>query len=306
MTVRGEPNSVSSFKGFTNFKSGWRRLVEFYETIKFSHSIFALPFAILALFIVYDGLPQLSVLWWIILAMVTIRTFGMAANRLVDAALDKANPRTANRALPAGRITSREVVVYMVVSLALYGLAVAFLDPITWLLATIPVLVMLGYPFAKRFTWLAHFGVGAVYLIVPPAVELAITGGPPSAGLVLLGVGGMLWVTGFDILYATTDYDSDIELGVHSIPAQFGVAAALWWARCLHLATVLVLLAAGIVIGAGWLYYTGVGVVFVLLAYENSLVRATNLTKLNTAFFTMNGVIAVIFSLSVCIDVLIS
>jgi 4-hydroxybenzoate polyprenyltransferase len=279
---------------------GWSRLTLFLEAIKFEHSVFALPFATLAAFISASGVPEWLGLFWVLVAMVGMRTFGMAANRLIDAEIDARNPRTASRAIPAKTIGLRSMFVYMIVAGLIFIAATSQLDPATWLLAPIPLAVMIGYPYLKRFTWLAHFGMGVVYLIVPPAVSLALTGSIPF-GFVVMGLGSMAWVTGFDVLYATADYDVDREQGLHSIPARFGIPMALVISRLLHAIAVLLLASSGVIFGTGAFFILGVIVVGALLAYEQSLVSSKDLSKLNMAFFTMNGVIAVVFSAFVVI-----
>jgi 4-hydroxybenzoate polyprenyltransferase len=278
----------------------WRRFAVFLESIKFQHSVFALPFAILAAFVSASGWPDWTSMAWVLVAMVGMRTFGMAANRLIDAEIDARNPRTATRAIPNGEISRRAMIGYMLIAGLVFGIATSQLDPATWLLAPIPLVVMIGYPYLKRFTWLAHFGMGAVYLIVPPAVSLALTGTMPF-GFVLIGIGSMAWVSGFDVLYATADFKVDREQGLHSIPARFGIPAALVFSRVLHVIAVALLAVAGVVFDAGALYFVGVAAAAVLLAYEQSLVSTDDLSKLNMAFFTMNGVIALVFGTFVVI-----
>ncbi len=279
---------------------GWRRFAVFLESIKFQHSVFALPFAILAAFISAGGWSDWVGLTWVLVAMVGMRTFGMATNRLIDAEIDARNPRTATRAIPAGAISRRAMTIYMLLAGLIFGIATSQLDPVTWLLAPVPLAVMIGYPYLKRFTWLAHFGMGAVYLIVPPAVSLALTGSMPF-GFVVVGLGSMAWVAGFDVLYATTDFKIDREQGLHSVPATFGIPAALVFSKVLHLVAVALLAVAGIVFGAGILYFAGVAAAAGLLAYEQSLVSPGDLSRLNMAFFTMNGVIALVFGTFVVI-----
>ncbi|MQG87660.1 MAG: 4-hydroxybenzoate octaprenyltransferase [SAR202 cluster bacterium] len=283
-----------------NSSSLLQRLIVFLEAIKFEHSVFALPFAILAAFISAEGTPAWVGLFWVVIAMVGMRTFGMSANRLIDAEIDLRNPRTAMRAIPSGQISRNAMIGYMTVAGLTFLLAVAQLDPITWILAPIPIAVMIGYPYLKRFTWLAHLGVGAVYLIVPPAVSLALTGTMPF-GFVVIGLGSMLWVTGFDVLYATADYDVDREQGLHSVPAKFGIPTALVISRVLHVASIGLLAVVGVIMNLGAVYFIGVIVSAILLAYEQSLVSSNDLSKLNIAFFTMNGVIAVVFGIFVVI-----
>lgn len=289
---------TSSTSGFA--VPGWRRLALFLEAIKFEHSIFALPFAILAAFLSAHGTPEWIGLLWVLVAMVGMRTFGMAANRLIDAEIDGRNPRTATRAIPAGTISRRAMSGYIAVAGLIFVVATSQLDPVTWALAPIPLAVMIGYPYLKRFTWLAHFGMGAVYLIVPPAVSLALTGTMPI-GFVVIGIGSMAWVAGFDVLYATADYEVDRKQGLHSIPARFGIPTSLVVSRVLHASAVLLLAIAGVIFEASMFYSFGVLTAAVLLAYEQSLVSSDDLSKLNMAFFTMNGVIAVVFGAFVVI-----
>jgi 4-hydroxybenzoate polyprenyltransferase len=277
-----------------------QRIAVFLEAIKFEHSVFALPFAIASAFLISGGWPDWLLFLWVLVAMVGMRTFGMAANRLIDAEIDARNPRTASRAVPAGLISRRVMLGYMTIFGLIFVAATSQLDPVTWFLAPIPLAVMILYPYMKRFTWLAHFGMGAVYLIVPPAVALAIAGTMPF-GFVLIGLGSMLWVAGFDILYATADMEVDRKQGLHSIPARFGLVTALSTSRAAHLIAVVLLAEAGRSLGASPWYFAGVVVAAVLLAYEQSLVKANDLSKLNMAFFTMNGVIAVVFGALVVI-----
>ncbi len=282
----------------------WRRTLTFSEAIKFEHSVFALPFAIVAALMAMQRNADWTALGWVVLAMVAMRTFGMGANRVIDADVDARNPRTAGRALPAGLLSRRDMWAWMAVSLALFGFAVSRLDPLTWPLAPVPVAVMLAYPFLKRFTWLSHAGLGLVYLIVPPAAWIAVTGELP-AGIIWLGAGAMLWVTGFDVLYATADLEVDRSQGLRSIPARFGIPAALAIAKALHALAVGAIVLAGALLGAGPLYFAGAAVAAALLAWENSLVSPDDLSRLNVAFFTMNGVIAVVFGTFASLDAFI-
>lgn len=282
----------------------WRRIAIFLEAIKFEHSVFALPFAVLSAFLVIGGVPDGMPFLWVMVAMVSGRTLGMAANRLIDAEIDSRNPRTAGRALPAGLLSKRNVAAWMVVSTAIFGFAVSQLEPLAWRLAPVVVAVLVLYPYAKRFTWLSHFALGLIYLIVPPATWIALTGEIP-AGAVLLGVAGMFWVAGFDIVYATADVAVDRSQGLQSIPARFGIARGLALARLSHVATVAALAVAGVLLDAGWLYFAGVVAAAALLAYEHSLVSAQNLSRLNAAFFTMNGVIAVVFGVFVSVGAVV-
>ena len=281
-----------------------RRLQIFLDTIKFEHSIFALPFAVAAAFMVAEGWPDWVQFGWVLVAMVTLRTFAMAANRLVDAEIDRRNPRTADRALARGIIGKPEVIGYMVVSAVVFVVAAWQLDPLALLLSPIPILVAFTYPYLKRFTWLAHFGIGAVYVIVPPAVSIALTGTMPME-YVLLGIAALFWVSGFDVLYAIADIDFDRSNGLHSMPAKFGIAKSLFIARVLHAVTILFLGLSMLQAEIGVFAMLGIVVVGVLLAYEHSLVKKDDVSKLNLAFFTMNGIIAVVFAVFIVLDELL-
>ena len=270
------------------------RMLLFLEEIKVQHSVFALPFAVAASFLAFGGWPDRVEFVWIIVAMVSARTLGMAANRLIDAEIDARNPRTASRGLPSGRLRSRHVLAWMAASVVLLGISVSQLDELAWYLSPLVLIVLIGYPYAKRFTWLSHFALGTVYLIVPPAVWIALTGGL-DAGAVLMGVGGMFWVAGFDVIYATADIDIDREQGIHSIPARFGIAGALYSARVFHAVTIAALIAAGVLLEVSFVYYVGVAAAGVLLAYEHSLISPRDLSRLGAAFLTMNGIIAIVF-----------
>ncbi len=281
-----------------------RRFVLFLETIKFEHSIFALPFAVSAAFMVSGGWPHWDAFGWVILAMVSMRTFGMAANRLIDAEIDARNPRTASRPTATGVVSKTQLSGYLLVSGAIFVGATSQLNSMAWPLAPIPLAVMIGYPYMKRFTWLAHFGMGSVYLIVPPAVAIAMTGELPAWSIVL-GFAGMLWVAGFDVLYATADREVDSQQGLHSIPQQFGIATSIYTTRALHLTAAVLLFVAGAVLEVGVIYYIGAAAAALLLAYENSLVSPRDLSRLNMAFFTMNGVIAVVYGTFAAVDAVV-
>ena len=282
----------------------WRRILTFLESIKFEHSIFALPFAVAATFMTYNGLPEWAKFGWIVLAMITLRTFAMAANRIVDAEIDRLNPRTANRPTANGIIRKPEIILYMLVSAALFIFAASQLDIWALYLSPIPIIVAFGYPYLKRFTWLAHFGIGAVYVIVPPAVPIAMTGSLPQE-FIWMGIGAMFWVSGFDILYAISDIDFDRANKLHSIPARFGIKSALIAAKLCHVAAIAALAIATIIGGPSVISALGLVVVATLLAYENLIVSENDLSKLNMAFFTMNGVIAIVYAAFVIIDQLV-
>lgn len=270
------------------------------EMIKWEHTVFALPFA-------YAGMLaapvpfSLSNLFWITVAMIGARTAGMTLNRIIDAGIDARNPRTADRAIPKGLVGVKEAWVFTLVALALLVLATFFLAPITRYLWPLVVLGFLIYPYTKRFTWLCHLALGIANGLAPGAAWVAVTG-EISWTSAFIWAGAALWVAGFDVIYALLDRDFDLENRVNSLPARFGIWPALVVSRVWHALGVTFLVAFGVAAGLGVVYYLGVLVVAWLLFYEQSLVRVDDLSKLNMAFFTMNGVISAIFFLFVFLD----
>jgi 4-hydroxybenzoate polyprenyltransferase len=282
----------------------WEGLRLFFSTIKVEHTVFALPFAYLTLLLASGGLPSLGHFLWITVAMAGARIFAMGVNRIIDARIDAANPRTATRPLASGRLRLREAWAFSLAAAALFLIAVYQLSPLAQVLWPPVLFAMATYPYGKRFTWLCHLGLGSVYLMVPPAVWVAVHNGI-GAGSVLLGFAAALWVAGFDLIYACQDVEVDRRQGLHSIPARFGIATGLRVARLWHLGAVAFLAAAGPVLGVGPLYYLGVAVSAGVLAYEHRLVSPTDLSRLNAAFFNMNGVMSVVFLAFVAADVLV-
>lgn len=281
-----------------------KSLREFLDTIRVEHSVFALPFAYATLFLVEAGWPRGPLLLWITVAMVAARTVGMAANRLIDAGIDARNPRTAGRAIPAGRLTRTAALIYSAVALAVFLAAVWQLHPVCRRLWPIAVLAMVAYPYAKRFTPFAHFFLGLVYVMIPTAVWLAVTGEVVGPAL-LLGVGAGLWVAGFDIIYACQDAELDRREGLHSLPADFGLRAALRIAGWLHAGFLVALWIAGSMLSVGRWYYVGVGLTSLLLLFEHRLVKPNDLSRVNAAFFTTNGVVSVALFVLIAIDTVV-
>jgi 4-hydroxybenzoate polyprenyltransferase len=273
----------------------------FARLIKVEHTIFALPFAYVGAFLAVDGVPTTHDLIWITVAMVGARSLAMALNRLIDAGIDARNPRTAGRELPAGKLTLGAVFAFSLASLAVFLLAVWQLDPIVRLLWPIPVIMFVVYPYLKRFTWGCHLWLGAVDGLAPIGAWVAITNHLPWQAWVLGGAVAC-WVAGFDFFYALFDVDVDRKEGLHSIVTQFGVRGAFVGARIAHLATVALLVVAGLGLSVGVLYWIGVATVAALLVYEHTLVRPDDLRRLDAAFFTMNGVISVVFAVFVIAD----
>ena len=275
----------------------------YYRLVKFEHTIFALPFAYVGAFLAVGGVPSAHDLLWITLAMVGARSMAMALNRLIDARIDAANPRTAARELPSGALSAMRVVAFCAVALALYLVAVWQLDPLVRWLSPVPVAAFVVYPYLKRFTWLCHLWLGAVDGLAPVGAWAAIKGSLPWQSWAL-GAAVAAWVAGFDLFYALFDVEVDRTQGLHSWATRFGENGAFVGARALHLATIVLLVASGIGLDVGVLYWVGVACVATLLAYEHTLVRPGDLRRLDTAFFTMNGVISVAFFAFVLADAL--
>lgn len=266
----------------------------FATLVKFEHTVFALPFAYVGAFLALDAVPSAQQLVWLTLAMVGARSLAMALNRLVDSGIDARNPRTASRELPQGTLRPWHVGLFCLASLAIFLLAVFHLDPVVRWLWPIPVAMFVIYPYLKRFTWLGHFWLGAVDGLAPVGGWVAVTGDLPLEAW-LLGAAVAAWVAGFDFFYAIFDIEIDRAQGLHSFPARFGINATFWGARVLHAATVAFLAAVGLGLDAGVFYWLGVAAVAGLLAYEHAVVSPTDLRRLDTAFFTMNGVISIVF-----------
>ena len=275
----------------------------YYRLVKFEHTIFALPFAYVGAFLAVDGVPTAHDLLWITVAMIGARSLAMALNRLIDAQIDAANPRTATRELPSGALTASAVLAFCAASLTIYLLAVLELDPLVRWLSPIPVAAFVVYPYLKRFTWLCHLWLGAVDGLAPVGAWVAIKGELPWQAWAL-GAAVAAWVAGFDLFYALFDVDVDREQGLYSWATRFGERGAFAGARALHLSTIVLLGAAGVGLHVGVPYWLGVICVAGLLLYEHSLVRPGELTRLDAAFFTMNGVISVAFFGFVLADVL--
>jgi 4-hydroxybenzoate polyprenyltransferase len=274
------------------------------EMIKWEHSVFALPFALCGAMLAAGGLPTAHQLLWIVIAMVAARSAAMAFNRLVDASIDAANPRTRTRALPAGQLSSAFVTTFVVVSSAVFVIAAGQLNLLAVWLSPVALAVLLLYSYTKRFTRWSHAVLGLALGIAPAAAWIAVRGSLDWR-ILLLTAAVTFWVAGFDILYACQDFDFDRQTGLHSIPRYFGIPASLAIARVFHVLMVGLLVALLVVFGMGRLAACGVLLVILLLLYEHSLVKADDLSKLNAAFFTMNGVISVLFFICVAGDLLL-
>jgi 4-hydroxybenzoate polyprenyltransferase len=274
------------------------------EMIKWEHSIFALPFALCGAMLAAGGVPTLRQLLWIIVAMVAARSAAMSFNRLADASIDAANPRTRTRALPAGVLTLGFVRNFVVLSSGVFVLAAWELNRLAFLLSPLALAILLLYSYTKRWTRWSHVALGFALGVAPAAAWIAVRGSLDPR-ILLLTAAVTFWVGGFDVLYACQDLDFDRQAGLHSIPRYLGIGNALWIARLFHLLMLLLLAALIVEFGLGKFAWIGLAAVFLLLAYEHSLVSKDDLSKLNAAFFTMNGIIAVVFWVFLAADLLL-
>ena len=264
------------------------------EMIKIEHTLFALPFAFLGAVLAANGLPSGSQLIWITAAMVGARSTAMAFNRIADREYDARNPRTSNRALPAGLLSVGFVWAFTLVSASLFFVAAAMLNRLTLLLAPVALASVLLYSFSKRWTLLSHLLLGWCLSIAPTGAWIAVRGALDSPVPLLLSLVVMLWTAGFDVLYACQDYDFDVQAGLHSIPKQFGIARALLIARLLHIGAFAALVALYWITHLGIFALIGVVATAALLFYQHRLVRSDDLSKLNAAFFTTNAFVSLI------------
>ncbi len=272
--------------------------------IKWEHSIFALPFALCGAMLAAGGWPAWRQIAWIVVAMVSARSAAMAFNRLADTAIDAANPRTATRALPAGHLTATFVSAFVLISCSIFVLAAWQLNRMTLILSPVALAVILLYSYTKRFTSWSHLVLGFALGIAPAAAWIAVRGGLDPR-ILLLTAAVMFWVAGFDVIYACQDYDYDRSHQLHSLPRYLGIRKALILARLFHLIMLGLLIAFVFTLGLGKIAFAGVTAVAALLLYEHALVRHDDLTRLNAAFFTMNGVISVVFFAFIAADQLL-
>jgi 4-hydroxybenzoate polyprenyltransferase len=279
-----------------------RTVREWAEMIKLEHTVFALPFALSGLLLSVSGWPGWSVAGWTVLAFTGARAAAMTLNRLIDAEIDRLNPRTSMRQIPAGKISAKQALVFAIVSFAVMLFAASQLPPICLWLSPIAVIWLSIYSFTKRFTWLCHLVLGV-------AIGGAALGGWVAASGTIVGAAPWLlmlavatWVAGFDIIYACQDVEFDRGHKLHSMPARFGVARSLMISRALHVVTVASFLALGAALNLGPVFFAGAGMVALMLVYEHSLVKPDDLSKVNAAFFTVNGIVSIAAFLTFLID----
>jgi 4-hydroxybenzoate polyprenyltransferase len=281
-----------------------RKLKIILEMIKFEHTVFALPFAIMSAFIAAEGLPPLTKLGWILVAMVGARSCAMAFNRLADAEIDSQNPRTATRAIPAGLITKGAVWIFTLVSAGLLVCAAWRLNPLAFKLSPVALAVIMGYSFTKRFTALSHLWLGLALSISPVGAWIAIKGQFDWTPIILCCV-VLLWTAGFDIIYACQDVNFDRKHGLHSIPARIGIRWALWVSSALHVVAVFLLFCIPRFAEMGHFYFVGVWIVVFIFIYEHAIVKPDDLSRVNLAFFTLNGMISLVLMALSIADILL-
>jgi 4-hydroxybenzoate polyprenyltransferase len=274
------------------------------EMIKWEHSIFALPFALTGAVLAASGWPRLKVLFWIVVCMVSARSAAMAFNRLVDARLDAANPRTAMRALPAGVLKPGFVAGFVAVSAAIFLLAAGMLNRLALELAPLALVILLAYSYMKRLTRWSHLVLGLALGIAPTAAWIAVRGSFDPRIMVLTGA-VLLWVAGFDVLYACQDFEHDRAAGLNSVPQAFGLGPAFWIARTMHIGMLGMLLWLVHLFRLGPLALAGVATVAALLLYEHSIVSPRDMRRMNAAFFTLNGLISLAFFAFFAADILL-
>ncbi len=272
--------------------------------IKFSHSIFALPFAFSAALLAENGVPSVKKIFWITVAMVSARSAAMGANRIIDREIDALNPRTKNREIPAGIINVEKAALFSIIATSILILSAYMLNPLCLKLSPIAIAIVIIYSYTKRFTWLSHIVLGIAISFAPLGAWIAVKGSF-SADILPLVLGVIFWLAGFDILYALQDVDFDRQVGLYSIPKRFGIANAILIGRVFHIITWLSLALTGVVFGLGYFYFACLIFVGGLLVYEHLLVKEDDLSRLNIAFLNMNGYISAAVFVFTLLDILI-
>lgn len=286
----------------------FKKIGVFLEMIKIEHTIFALPFAFMGALVgeivIHNQLPTWSQIGWVLMALIGARSAAMALNRVIDAAIDAKNPRTANRAIPAGLLKIGEVLLFTIVSFGLLIWAAAMLEPLSFYLLPIAVFMLVFYSFTKRFTWLCHVVLGLTIALAPLGGWVAVTN-QIGWEAVIFYVTIACWTAGFDVVYACQDYEFDKKEGLYSIPVRFGIARSLKIARGFHVATAIGFMGLFVMTSLSWWYLIGVVIALGLLIYEHLIVKPNDLTRLNTAFFTMNGVLSIVVFIFTFIDLVV-
>lgn len=278
------------------------KLKHYAQLIKLEHTLFALPFALGSVFLFAEDFPSTGKLFWILVALTSARTLGMALNRLIDEPYDRLNPRTKGWALVSGALTKGDVWKLILFSACLFLLSAFFINLLAFFLSPLVILLLWLYPYSKRFTNFPHLVLGIVYFLIPVAVDVALNS-TVSMQAIVLGTAMAFWVAGFDVLYSLQDYEFDRKHGLKSVPVKFGVSGALKLARTFHLITFLSLLLLGFLHDSlGAVYFLGVFLLSLFLLYEHSLIKPNDISKINEAFFTVNGYVSVAFFITVLIE----
>ena len=274
------------------------------DMVKIEHTLFALPFAFMGAFLAADGFPSGRQIFWILVAMVGARSAAMAFNRLSDQKLDGLNPRTSQRALPRGLVSSRFVIFFIFAASAIFVLACWQLNSLAFRLSLPALAVVFFYSLTKRFTWTAHLFLGLALACAPMGGWVAVRGSLDLKPL-LLGLAVALWIAGGDVIYACMDVDFDSRMGLHSIPQRWGIPTALKIAVGMHITTAIILMLCTHAFGLGWIAWLGIGAVGLLLIYEHRLVKPSDLSRANTAFFTVNAIISFTLFATTAADLLV-
>ena len=263
------------------------------EAIKFEHSVFALPFAYIGMVLAEQGLPDLRSFFWITCAMVSARTLAMTSNRIIDATIDFNNPRTRGRAIPAGIISKKALAAMGIIAAVIFFIAAGMLNPLCLALSPVALVVVIGYSYSKRFTWMSHIILGWADGIAPVGGWIGVRGTMDLEAVLLAG-GVAAWIAGFDIIYSCQDVDFDKKNGLHSIPQRWGTRIALRISRIFHLIAMVCFVSVGVWLGISWPYFLGLLIATGLMIYEHRLVKPEDLSKVNMAFFNVNGYISVV------------
>ncbi|MCY9515477.1 UbiA-like polyprenyltransferase [Paenibacillus apiarius] len=271
----------------------FRKTRMFGELVMFSHTLFSLPFAVISMVWAAGGIPSAHVMLWSLIALVGARNGANAFNRLVDRRFDEANPRTAHRHMPRKLLREREVTLFVAVNFAIFILAAGMLNPLCLWLAPVAIVLICSYSYTKRFTWLCHLYLGFTIASAPIGAWFAVTG-QFAVTPFILGTIVMLWIAGFDIIYATQDIEFDRKTGLWSVPSLFGYEDSLFIARSLHMIMVVLLLALFFIQGLGWIYLGGIGAAAVLLAIEHNIIKPSNRQRMNVASYNLNQVISMV------------
>ena len=282
----------------------FEKIALYLKMIKFSHSIFALPFAFTAALMAASGIPSAKQIFWIVVAMVGARSGAMGLNRIIDRKIDAANPRTANREIPSGKINVGSAVFFTAIALTVFVFSAYMLNPLCLKLSPLAIAVLLLYSYTKRFTWLSHIVLGIAISAAPVGAWIAVRG-TFNAEILPIAFAVVFWLAGFDVLYALQDIEFDRSHGLHSIPEKFGIKDTLLFSRVFHLITWGLLAFTGIIFDLGIFYWIGMAAAGVLFIYEHSLVKANDLSRLDMAFFNMNGYISITVFIFTLLDYLV-